>query len=80
MVRVLGAGSMIIYGKNMSKPAQLTKYISDVQANANMPLFISMDEEGGGVDRLGYQKFNPPLPSAATRPRAGTLRMPIRRV
>lgn len=64
MVRVLGAGSMIIYGKNMKTPQQLQAYIASVQANANMPLFISMDEEGGNVDRLGYQKFNAPLPSA----------------
>jgi beta-N-acetylhexosaminidase len=64
MVRVLGAGSMIIYGKNMATAKQLKKYISDVQNNANMPMFITIDEEGGDVDRLGYQKFNPPLPSA----------------
>jgi beta-N-acetylhexosaminidase len=64
MVRVLHAGSMIIYGKNMSKPPQLKAYIAAVQADTDLPLFITMDEEGGDVDRLGYQKFDPPLPSA----------------
>jgi beta-N-acetylhexosaminidase len=64
MVRVLGAGSMIVYGKNMATQQQLKAYISAAQAHATMPMFITIDEEGGDVDRLGYQNFNPPLPSA----------------
>ncbi|HEX6122631.1 MAG TPA: glycoside hydrolase family 3 N-terminal domain-containing protein, partial [Ktedonobacterales bacterium] len=64
MVHNLHAGALIIYGKNMSTRQQLHDYIAAVQGNADIPLLITMDEEGGNVDRLGSQKFYPPLPSA----------------
>jgi beta-N-acetylhexosaminidase len=64
MVRGMHAGAMIIYQQNMTNPAQLRAYISAVQANATIPLIVSMDEEGGVVDRLGYLGFNPPQPAA----------------
>ncbi|MBF6589331.1 MAG: glycoside hydrolase family 3 [Ktedonobacterales bacterium] len=64
MVRNLHAGAMIIYGKNMSTPKQLQDYIAAVQAHASIPLLITMDEEGGNVDRLGYSRFAPPLLAA----------------
>src|SRR6185312_16773977 len=32
--------------------------------HANIPLLVTMDEEGGLVDRLGFYKFFPQLPSA----------------
>ncbi|HLY32700.1 MAG TPA: glycoside hydrolase family 3 N-terminal domain-containing protein [Ktedonobacterales bacterium] len=66
MVVGMHAGAMIIYGKNMSTPAQLKQYIASIQAHATIPLLVTMDEEGGLVDRLGYYKFFPPLPSAET--------------
>lgn len=43
---------------------QLHDYIAATQAHATIPLLITMDEEGGNVDRLGYYKVFPPLPSA----------------
>jgi beta-N-acetylhexosaminidase len=64
MVHNLHAGALIIYGKNMSTPQQLHDYIAAVQADSDIPLLITMDEEGGNVDRLGSQHFNTPLPSA----------------
>ncbi|HLZ22184.1 MAG TPA: glycoside hydrolase family 3 N-terminal domain-containing protein [Ktedonobacterales bacterium] len=64
MVRGMHAGAMIIYQQNMTDPAQLKAYISAVQANATIPLIVSMDEEGGVVDRLGALGFNPPQPAA----------------
>ncbi len=66
MVVGMHAGAMIIYGKNMQSAAQLKDYISSVQAHATIPLLVTMDEEGGVVDRLGYYNFYPPLPSAET--------------
>jgi beta-N-acetylhexosaminidase len=59
------AGALIIYGKNMKTPEQLTQFISDTQAHAKIPLLVTTDEEGGNVDRLGMVKFNDPLPSAS---------------
>lgn len=62
MVRGLHVGAMIIYNQNMVSAPQLHTYISTIQANTSLPLLISMDEEGGVVDRLN--KFYTPRPSA----------------
>jgi beta-N-acetylhexosaminidase len=64
MVVGMHAGALIIYGKNMQDPTQLHDYIASIQAHANIPLLVTMDEEGGLVDRLGFYKFFPQLPSA----------------
>ncbi len=64
MVIGMHAGALIIYGKNMQDPTQLHDYIASIQANATIPLLVTMDEEGGLVDRLGFYHFFPPLPSA----------------
>lgn len=64
MVVGMHAGAVIIYAKNMKTPAQLQSYISSLQAHASIPLLVTMDEEGGLVDRLGYNNFFPPLPAA----------------
>lgn len=65
MVVGMHAGAMIIYGKNMQDPAQLRSYVASIQAHASIPLMVTMDEEGGLVDRLGYLGFDQPLPAAA---------------
>lgn len=64
MVVGMHAGALIIYGKNMQDPTQLHDYISSIQAHASVPLLVTMDEEGGLVDRLGYYHFFAPLPAA----------------
>lgn len=65
MVRQMHAGAIIIYKKNMVNPKQLTTFISSSQAHTAIPMFVTMDEEGGNVDRLGDMGFNKPLPSAS---------------
>lgn len=65
MVVQMHAGAVIIYAKNMKTPQQLHDYIASMQGHATIPMLISMDEEGGIVDRLGFNNFFPPLPSAA---------------
>jgi beta-N-acetylhexosaminidase len=65
MVRQMHAGAIIIYKKNMVNPKQLTTFISSAQAHTKIPMFVTMDEEGGNVDRLGDMGFNKPLPSAS---------------
>ncbi|WIG57501.1 MAG: Beta-hexosaminidase [Ktedonobacterales bacterium] len=64
MVAGMHAGAMIIYQQNMATYGQLQSYIAAIQAHAKIPLLMSMDEEGGVVDRLGYLGFEPPLPAA----------------
>lgn len=64
MVVGMHAGALIIYGKNMTTAQQLHDYIASIQAHASIPLLVTMDEEGGLVDRLGFYNFFPPLPAA----------------
>ena len=64
MVVGMHAGAVIIYAKNMQSPQQLQAYIASMQSHTKIPLLVTMDEEGGLVDRLGYNHFFPPLPSA----------------
>jgi beta-N-acetylhexosaminidase len=72
MIRSLHAGALIIYAQNMQTPEQLHTLISDVQAHATTPLLVSMDEEGGVVDRLGTSNFDSPLPAAEDLASSGT--------
>ena len=51
-------GGVILFERNFETPEQLTRLIADMQALAlatppNAPLFISVDQEGGRVSRLG---------------------------
>jgi beta-N-acetylhexosaminidase len=64
MVEQQHAGAVIIYKKNMVNPRQLSTMLAGVQSHADLPLLITMDEEGGNVDRLGDMGFAKPLPSA----------------
>ncbi len=45
-------GGVIIYGKNISYNTQVENLIKDVQSTNTIPLFISIDQEGGKVVRL----------------------------
>ena len=76
MVRNLHAGAMIVYKQNMILdnpigPPTLRRYLKDIQAHATIPLMVTMDEEGGGVDRLGLYGFAPPLPSPLDTAKTG---------
>jgi beta-N-acetylhexosaminidase len=68
MVRGMHAGAMIVYKQNMQTtnpngPQVLKSYLATIQAHADLPMLVTMDEEGGGVDRLGTYHFAPPLPA-----------------
>jgi beta-N-acetylhexosaminidase len=52
MVRGMHAGAMIIYNQNINSAQQLKGYLATIQANATIPLMVTMDEEGGVVNRL----------------------------
>lgn len=50
--------------RNISSPEQLKKLIEDLQSHAKIPLWISIDQEGGNVNRLktryGFPDFVSP--------------------
>lgn len=46
-------GGIIYFGKNIEDYDQLKTMISNTQSYSKIPLFISVDEEGGRVSRLG---------------------------
>lgn len=60
-IQDIGVGSVILFDydvalkvrdRNIKNPAQLKKLNQDMQSLAKIPLFISVDEEGGMVSRL----------------------------
>ncbi|MCR6640859.1 MAG: glycoside hydrolase family 3 protein [Sporocytophaga sp.] len=60
-------GSVIIFEKNISKTKSaetLKKLIADLQAEAPIPLFVTIDEEGGKVHRLKEKYGFVKMPSA----------------
>ncbi len=65
MVRGMHAGAMIVYQQNITNYSQLKKYLADIQAHASPKMLVSMDEEGGVVDRLGFLHLAAPLPAAS---------------
>ncbi len=47
-------GGLIMFGKNIVDPTQITSLNNDIKSiNEKYPLFISIDEEGGQVARIG---------------------------
>lgn len=62
------AGGIILFEKNLAKEntaATLKRLIGDMQQRSNIPLFISIDEEGGKVHRLKEKYGFVGMPSAA---------------
>lgn len=60
-------GSILIYGRNLStqKTAEtLKQMIDEFQKAASIPLFVSIDQEGGKVNRLKPEFGFPQMPSA----------------
>lgn len=57
-------GSVIEYASNIGDKAQLISLNTQIQQHADLPMIISIDQEGGTVDRL--QGLDGPQPSAAT--------------
>ena len=51
-IEQLHVGSAIIYAFNIKDGGQLKKLISGMQADANIPLLVATDQEGGGVNRM----------------------------
>lgn len=45
-------GGVIFFSRNMTEREQTKKLIADLQENSKIPLFVSVDEEGGSVARI----------------------------
>lgn len=70
-------GGLILFERNFSEPGQLLQLTRDLQAFARerlpAPLFISVDQEGGRVSRLGTPFTAFPHPSFLDRSRSEQL-------
>ena len=51
-VRKYHIGGIVMFAKNITSPKQISDFNSGLQEAAEIPLFISVDEEGGTVARL----------------------------
>jgi len=51
-LQVRGVGGVILFAGNVESPAQLQQLTSQLQSLSQVPLFISIDQEGGRVARL----------------------------
>ena len=49
-------GGVIFFSYNLKNRTQVKEMISDMQKNAEIPLFIAVDEEGGSVARIANSK------------------------
>ena len=52
MLKELKPGAIILLGRNVRDPAQLTTFAAALQEGARVTRFVSMDQEGGTVVRL----------------------------
>ena len=57
-------GGFILFGDNVQTIQQVQALTRDMQARAQLPLFISTDEEGGRVSRVGRLFESGPTPAA----------------
>jgi beta-N-acetylhexosaminidase len=62
MVAQLHIGGAILYAANTAEAARTRALTASAQANSPIPMLITLDEEGGGVDRL--KAIYGPRPSA----------------
>lgn len=62
MIEQLHAGGIILYAFSMNDAKQTQALIQSAQANSRIPLLVTVDEEGGCVDRL--KNIYPPRPGA----------------
>lgn len=59
-------GGVILFAENLDTAEQTKQLTADLQAAADLPLFIGIDEEGGLVSRLNKSNIpHEPIPAAA---------------
>jgi beta-N-acetylhexosaminidase len=45
-------GGVLLLGRNIQNEVQIKELTNNIQSNANIPLFVSIDQEGGVVSRI----------------------------
>ena len=61
MLKKYPVGGVVLFSGNISTPMQVKKLINSLQKSSDIPLFVSVDEEGGSVARIGNaKKFDVP--------------------
>lgn len=68
----ISPGGICLFGRNIKSAEQTRKLISDIRANCAVEPFLSLDEEGGVVDRL--RRIVTPLPAANSIKTSGDAR------
>lgn len=51
-IKDFNLGGVVLFARNILSPSQVANLNKNIQANANIPLFISLDQEGGPVQRI----------------------------
>ncbi len=64
MLNAYKVGGIIYFDRNMETLEQVRNFSAELQNNSKIPLFISLDEEGGKVSRMKHAL--PPPPSQET--------------
>ena len=60
------AGGIVLFGKNIESPDQITNFTDQLQGISEIPLFMCVDEEGGLVSRLAnHRAFDLPAYESA---------------
>src|ERR1051325_3736124 len=70
-IKRVARGGIIIFGRNVSAPAQLRKLLDDIRAVSTVEPLFGIDQEGGLVDRL--RRICTPMPAAPTIRQHGDL-------
>lgn len=50
-------GGVLLLGRNIQNEGQIKRLTKDIQSKSNIPLFISIDQEGGVVSRLQWNSI-----------------------
>lgn len=67
-------GGVLLLGKNISDELQIKALITDIQSTNSIPLFISIDQEGGTVSRISWdERLTIPQSDVGSREEAYTV-------
>lgn len=58
-LRTIQPGGLCLFSENVGSVEQLRAYISDARGSVSLPLFVSVDQEGGSVQRISYSEAIP---------------------
>ncbi len=72
-LRDIQPGAVVLFGKNIASPEQVTRLTNDYQqtiiSNGGIPLLVAVDQEGGRIQHLqeGFTRFPLPMLWTATQ-------------